>query len=229
MPSGGQGGYVRDPEGNFATFDFPASPTTPRSINAHGAVTGSYNFGGHGFVRRADRTLISFDPPGSVNTQPVSINAKGAITGTYQETNLRVHGFVRRPGGEIVSFDPPESTGTIVLGINNAGAITGHYTAASGRTFGFVRDPEGKFTSFDPFLDTLPTTNINNEGAIAGTKTVLSGFVRSPNGTITLFTPPFCQGLPFQPTSINDEGVITGSCTAATPPFPHTVGWVRYP
>jgi hypothetical protein len=37
-------GYVRDPEGNFTTFDPPGSILTiPLSINAGGAITGYYN------------------------------------------------------------------------------------------------------------------------------------------------------------------------------------------
>ena len=35
----------------------------------------------HGFVRRPDGKLISFDPPGSLNTQPSSVNAKGPSQG----------------------------------------------------------------------------------------------------------------------------------------------------
>jgi hypothetical protein len=56
--------------------------------------------------------------------------------------------------------------------------------------------------------------------------------VRSPEGTITLFDPPFCLAMAasINDASINDEGVITGDCAAAAPPFPiPTVGWVRFP
>ena len=84
--------------------------------NCEGVMTGFYNEANqvlHGFVRRADGTLISFDPPGSISTRALSINARGSITGAYFDANNRVHAFVRRPGGEIVSFDAPESTGTI--------------------------------------------------------------------------------------------------------------------
>ena len=43
------------------------------------------------------------------------------------------------------------------------------------------------------------------------------GFVRSPDGTITTFGPPFCTGVGAGgPTSINDEGVITGYCISVS-------------
>jgi len=160
-------GYVRDPEGNFATFDPPGSISTiPLSINAGGAITGYYyesNLVLHGFVREPNGRITSFDPPDSTSTKAVSINANGTITGYYQVADVSVHGFVRRPRGEIVSFDPPGSTGTIVTGINKAGAITGYYTVANVRSFGFVRRPEGIFETFD-----VPGTLVTVLPQIAG-------------------------------------------------------------
>jgi hypothetical protein len=107
------------------------------------------------------------------------------VSGSYQDANNRTHGFVRRADGTIVSFDPPGSLGTTPRIINVAGAITGKYLADNGRLFGFVRDPHMNFTSFDPGLNTSPTS-INDEGAITVIRSgAPSGFVRSPEGTIT--------------------------------------------
>jgi len=159
---------------------------------------------------------------------PVSINAKGAITGSYLDANNRGHGFVRQPWGTFVSFDVPDSIFTNPASINDAGAITGSYQTADRRLFGFVRDPHGKFTSFDPGLNTFPDS-INDEGAITGYTTFSASnfFVRSPEGTITSFVPPFCQGsIRTNSISINDEGVITGWCFSVSLA---QVGWVRFP
>jgi hypothetical protein len=241
VPTSTRRGFVRDPFGNFTTFDPLGSISTmPQSINAGGDVTGYYNDANrviHGFVRRDELgELISFDPPGSVQTMALSINAKGDITGFYNEANNVVHGFVRQPGGEIVSFDAPESKGTFPASINNAGAITGYYTVANGRAFGFVRHPDGKFTSFDPGANTFPRS-INNKGAIAGSytnDTGTHGFVRAPNGSVTSFDP--LPGVCFvpsftlpttNPTSINDDGAITGWCQPGGIVF--IMGWVRIP
>jgi hypothetical protein len=209
----------------------------------------------HGFVRRPNGTIISFDPPGSVNTSPSSINAKGEITGLYCSSFTPpeaacflgapfgpTHGFLRRPGGEIVSFDAPipGAVLTSVAGINDAGAIMGNYGLGTDTFFGFVRDPDGKFTNFAPGTITAPRS-INNKGAITGSagsrRTPFSGFVRPPQETNTIekptiiFDPPFCVddfGAPVfdSPTSINDEGVITGYCLSASGP---QLGWVRFP
>jgi hypothetical protein len=95
-----------------------------------------------------------------------------------------------------------------------------------------VRSPEGTFVLFG--VPSSPTS-INNEGAITGRyyaqNGIPFGFVRSPDGTITSFVPPFCNvpnGVGPIPTSINDEGVVTGKCAL---PFPSDllVGWVRFP
>src|SRR5215472_6036492 len=87
----------------------PAKQTFPNSINELGQIAGYYTFGSgdtpHGFLRAADGTITSFDPPGvpvsGGATFAFSINANGAITGYYLGgafpfTN---HGFIRHPGG----------------------------------------------------------------------------------------------------------------------------------
>jgi hypothetical protein len=64
----------------ITTFDPPGSvQTTPMSINAGGAITGSYSDGNttHGFLRMPDGTITSFDGPGATGTLPASINAPG--------------------------------------------------------------------------------------------------------------------------------------------------------
>jgi hypothetical protein len=83
----------------------------PQSINAGGDVTGYYHESNnrlYGFVRRDELgKLISFDPPGSIQTMALSINAKSDITGFYNEANNVVHGFVRRPGGPCAHLGSP--------------------------------------------------------------------------------------------------------------------------
>src|SRR5438552_15944108 len=58
----------------FTTFDVNgASATYALGINAGGEVTGDYKDSSgkdHGFVRAADGTITTFDPPGSIGTDP---------------------------------------------------------------------------------------------------------------------------------------------------------------
>ena len=107
-------GFVRDPHGQFTSFDTGAN-TFPRSINNLGAITGSYtdSSGTHGFVRSPEGSVTSFDPPRELRfcpnlaqfpsfappTIPTGINDDGVITG-YCQTGLipvEVPGWVRFP------------------------------------------------------------------------------------------------------------------------------------
>jgi hypothetical protein len=81
------------------------------SINAKGAITGSYldaNNRSHGFVRRPGGEIVSFDAPESTLSTgifPTSINDAGAITGFYEFGFGGEIGFVRDPHGKFTSVD----------------------------------------------------------------------------------------------------------------------------
>ena len=106
-----QHGFLRSPNGKFATFDAPDAGTGSGqgtgcpsdcsvSLNDWGAITGTYidaNFNYHGYLRTPKGTVATVDPPGSVFTSPSGINDSGAITGTYIDANGVYHGFVRIP------------------------------------------------------------------------------------------------------------------------------------
>jgi hypothetical protein len=126
-------------EVTYIIFDPPGSTNTlPKSINAEGAIAGSYtdaNLVLHGFLRAPDGSFTTFDPPGAAYTFPASINRVGAIAGSYTDASLVVHGFLRAPDGTVTTFDPPGYTGTDPLGINSAGTIIGVVNGGHG----FVR------------------------------------------------------------------------------------------
>lgn len=93
-------GFSRDASGNLAAIDPPDSEyTTVEGVNAKGALTGTYYYGGyHGFVMSNGGTYKSFDVPGATyGTYPQSINAGGEIAGGYRDGNDVQHGFVRTP------------------------------------------------------------------------------------------------------------------------------------
>jgi hypothetical protein len=96
----------------------------------------------HGFVRAADGTITTFDPPGSVETYAVPINNKGLVAGFYQTGDRMYHGYTRRPDGTMKTFDPPGSVDTVPQGIDNsdtdAGAITGYFSS-NNLFHGFLR------------------------------------------------------------------------------------------
>lgn len=60
-------------------------------------IVGYYRSGGieqHGFMRKADGTIISFDPTGATETVPAGINSAGVIVGTENAPNGIYHGFL---------------------------------------------------------------------------------------------------------------------------------------
>ncbi len=110
-------GYLRSAWGTFTTFDVPGAG--PQGIDCYsdcaiglndwGEITGSYpdaNNVYHGFLRRPDGRITSFDAPGADTTPgddngtyPYSINDVGVIMGSYQDSNNVFHGFVLLPDG----------------------------------------------------------------------------------------------------------------------------------
>ena len=90
-----------DPPGSVNTFGFPFNNLVPVSINPKGNITGTYqdaSFANHGFLRTAQGSITSGDPPNSIITLPASLNEAGAFTGRYYTPGnpfAQQHGFVR--------------------------------------------------------------------------------------------------------------------------------------
>jgi hypothetical protein len=97
--------FIRSSDGVFTLFGVPANGTinTNTEINAVGIVSGEYQDASsvfHGFVRTANGTVTTFDPPGSENTFSAGINDFGVIAGGYSIGNTST-AFLRVPtGGE---------------------------------------------------------------------------------------------------------------------------------
>jgi hypothetical protein len=51
----------------------------------------------HSFVRAADGTIATFDPPGAVLSEAQAINNEGWVTGTYIDSSSVTHGFLMVP------------------------------------------------------------------------------------------------------------------------------------
>jgi hypothetical protein len=248
-------GFLRCPDGTIATFSVRDGIwTEPESINAAGDITGYYEVVPgvpHGFTRYANGEVVTFNPPdvGPSGPQavPVSINAFGETAGNYPYPLGTSYGFRRTAGGMFTTFglalgaDYP----TVVTGLNASGTIVGYFSSGDYTTYAssFALHPDGFLLEFSVPVEaySLATIaeSINADGAIAGwysacgyqCKTVTTGgFVRSPDGLITLFNPPgkivtlpgsgplgWGQSLLSAPSrlSINQEGTITGSSTDA--------------
>jgi hypothetical protein len=153
-------------------------------------------------------------------TQTFAINADGTIAGCYNDANSVGHGFVRASNGAINEFDVPGSRTlsceydygffsipSLLEGMNPAGEITGAYfqpitgNPFGGNNRGFLRNRDGSFVTFDavpspssPCCTWTFGIAINPAGQIVGWdndyRSVNHGFVRAPDGTITILDAP---------------------------------------
>jgi hypothetical protein len=212
----------------------------------------------HGFVRYPDGKITTFDAPGAgtltgsaQGTVAYSINLEGAIAGQYQDGSFIYHGFLRSPEGLITTFDIPGVQIGAFQGaggsanINDEGEIAGFYVDGNNVNHGFLRYRDGKIKTFDVSVASTLTnfipqgtvvaleSGLNQEGAITGwyfdSAQAVHGYVRAPNGTITLFDDSDGGTGAFQGTyggSINSEGRITGGVIDANY-VSH--GFIRYP
>jgi len=199
---------------SITEFTVPGgSDTLPESINAKGDVTGYYvdGTGAHGFVRKHDGTIVTFDPKASVSTVPSSINSAGVITGDYSRNSQRpiYHGFVRAPGGGgFTTIDVPGANNTSPLCINAGGTIVGQYEVENSGYFGFIRAPDGTITQVDVNGESPVPQSINDSNTITGGYGGGSGFVQTGDGATTIFAPP--DATLTLPTSINSAGAVAG-------------------
>jgi hypothetical protein len=236
-------GFVRFPNGSFATFDAPGAGTGVNqgtealSINPEGATTGVYSDGNsvlHGFARSPRGEITSFDPPGSTYTYPCEetcLSPDGTITGFYLDANNTYHGFVREPGGRITEIDAPGAgtgnyLGTIAASINVEGTIPGYFVDPNGVAHGFVRTRSGEFTTFDaPGASGIGTAafSINLFGAVTGeffdANNVMHGFSRLARGVFAEFDAPDAGTGAFQgtrPSTNNAEEAVAGGTSTQT-------------
>jgi hypothetical protein len=240
-------GFLRSPDGRFTTFDPPASyGTYPAGMNLELTIVGTYldaNAVEHGFERTPDGRFTTFDAPGAgtlpgIGTIEYSVNDWGVVSGFYLDNNIVFHPFVRTPGGGYTEFEAPGAGtqpggGTVANGgegLTDFGFISGAFSDSNGISHGFLRAPNGNITEFEapdagttPFVGqgTSPSTiNLFNWiiGVYTNASSVLHGFVRSPDGTLTEFSAPDAGTNPGQGTwglTNNDENAVTGFYTDA--------------
>jgi hypothetical protein len=191
-------------------------------------------FGSTASAIAAPHTIQTFEAPGAgksgatqQGTLGLVINDFGVIAGITRDANDVRHGFLRHPDGTFTVFDCPGAgtgfkQGTQVLGLNAIGAVAGTCRDANDRDRPYIRDANGTFTTIN--LSNLLGGNawaINLGGTVVGNFLNLTddqsllthyhGFIRAPNGVITLFDPPgsVMTEIPGA-AAINDAGAITG-------------------
>ena len=234
MPGGGGA-----PPQLFTTIDvagageFSQLGTYAMGVNLAGDVAGYYiDPGGidHGFIRSAAGVITTVDVPvnGNLGTLIFAINGTGDTVGAYYDAQNDEHSFVRSSNGAITTFDPPNSNpGSGGQSINDGGTVAGGFLDANG-AHGYLRATDGTFTTFDPTgsgaqIEIVVPFQINASGAVAGTyldtNGVYHGFLRDPNGSITILDAPGGGTAAEEGTDllgINASGTIAGGISVGT-------------
>ena len=107
-------------------------------------------------VPAAKSNFISFDFPGSSDTEAAAITPSGEIVGRYISADGVKHGFILR-GGVFTTIDVPGAFYTDIAWINARGNIVGTYFNDVG-VHAFVLS-RGVFTTID-----FPTEHVNSTG-----------------------------------------------------------------
>jgi hypothetical protein len=204
-------GFLRDfGSGTYTVFDGPSSLETVAKSISGAQITGYYVIGNdvHGFLRKANGSIVTFDPAGSIGTTSLSI-ANGWIAGYFTDSFIGNHysGFVRDAGGTITNFDVAGATDTTAVSVNMSGAAAGSYADAGG-THGFLRAVGGTITPFDvPGTTYTAVVAIMNNGKIVGYKGFNGErvFIRRVNGTFQLFHIPGAGQI--YPTAANNNWI----------------------
>jgi len=210
-----------DDGGKWVTIDVPgALSTVAVDINQAGTITGYYsdaNYQFHGFLRRSNGAITTFDVPNSVyGTSPTTINDAGEIAGLYYDGNFVGHGFLRSPNGVIATFDAPGSFyQTYPTDINDVGVIVGIYSDQDFVSHSFLRTRDGSITEFEvPGSIGSYTSGINLLGVATGHDSHVDrsslGFLRNPNGSLTTFEVSSEPPIFVFPLAINLKGAVTG-------------------
>ena len=202
----------------FITFLVPgAAHMTVVGISNNGEVIGIFNdhsHGQHGFLRAKDGTFTTIDVPGNAATYLSAIRDDGTIVGfcsVATDGGYESLGFIRTPSGRIKEFRAPRASSyTSPVSISNTGWIAG--TGGRGGLkflhFGFLRDPSGHFTEFGEDLTVSCANSANTTAGSVSDGSVLHGFVRTADGTITQFDP---DGATYTiVNAINNAGTTTG-------------------
>ncbi len=151
---------------------------------------------------------VSFDAPGSNDTEAAAISDSCEIVGRYLTSDGVMHAF-QLNGSHFTNIDFPGSTTSTANWITPGGVIGGSYNDATGRLHGFVLE-NGRYTTVDyPGAVNTAVYGISSNGTLIGVWNAPNeqgGYIAS-DGEFTLFHFPGATGS--EPT-MGAEGILVG-------------------
>jgi uncharacterized membrane protein len=201
------------------------------SIDSAGDTVGYYNpqqTGSQSFLRTADGTITTINPPPYAASIASAINDSGTIVGaTLQFPNVLCY---QRTAGGVFTLLNPAGFPTVLRAvmpqrINAGGVAAGYYTDGGSVDHGFLLPATGDAIILDaPGAGTFSgegteLADINASGTIVGGVNVgiINGVntthsvMRTSDGTWTVFDPPQADGVSSFAFGINDSGEIVGT------------------
>jgi uncharacterized membrane protein len=238
VPPGSSHGFVRSRRGDVTSFEVPgAAQVLAKGNNNRGQVVGEYIDAAampgpdgllppgsvHGFIRRRNGRITTFDVPFRSLHDIGDINDRGQLVGYYDDPSRPYNlggGFLREPDGEIIRIDVPGALSTEPRCINDKRQVIGSYidagakpnpdgTIPPGVIHGFVWD-RGRYSRFDPAgsVYTL-AAGCNERGQITGGYQDAAGkqhgFLLSRGRATTLDAPGRVDNIAW---GINDRGDV---------------------
>jgi hypothetical protein len=190
---------------NFQSIDVPAAAGTYTDISVNGVDAAGEAVGNYGYVdgdgdqhfhgltaSAGSGSGVTFDPPGSSNTDVIGITAGGKIFGDYTDFKNQQHGFVDN-NGVVTVIDAFLASSTTLYGIADNGELFGGYTDHSNGLHGFVEN-NGVMTTIDvPGAASTTVFGVDAAGEIVGAVSDSSGAVHGfldNNGVATTFDAP---------------------------------------
>jgi len=193
---------------SYGFFRVPNTRVTEAAaVNNFGVIAGWYldpdGSRDHGFIRSADGlsyTSIDFPGSGVMSTSVYGINDEGDVSGTYYDGSL--HGFIRTSNGVYTSINLGPHT--VVSGINNNGQVFGSTDINQ-----FIRNSDGNYITFS-VAGIEDYGGINDSGVVTASAGPgeSHGYIRLPNGAITIFDAPGFEGT--YAYGINNLGDVVG-------------------
>jgi hypothetical protein len=231
----GAGGIV---SGNYTFKTFAVANSgdlSVEAINDNKVIVGYFSipsgspalgpFSGFQRSRRGAVTPIA-DPADGTNTftEALGINDEGTVVGEFFDSSAnQFSGFFEKNGVFTTYNLPGLSPGstTAIEGINERRDICGFYQDSSNFTIlnSFVVTEDGQITKFSlsPVTNFTQAVAINNRDVVVGTledaSGIFHGFIRKPDGTVTVITVPNSSTTPGLGTTtlgINEGGWISG-------------------
>ena len=180
-----------------------------------------------GFQRSRNGAITPIaDPADRTNTftEALGINDEGTVVGEFFDSSANQYsGFFQRHGVfttyNLPGLSPGSTTG--IEGINERGDICGFYLDSSNFAIvnSFLVTKHGQITKFSlsPVTHFTQAIAVNNRDVVAGNfeddSGIFHGFIRQPDGTVTVITVPNSSTTPGLGTTtlgINERGWISG-------------------